>query len=310
MTAPRRATEVEREVEPATEPELELPRARARRRGWGISVVWIVPIVAAIVAGVLIWDRARDFGPVVTIRFDDATGLQVDQTDIKYRGVPIGQVTALELSRDASHALVRARLHRSAAAIAREGARFWIVRPELRAGNVTGLGTFISGPEVHVLPGTGKQRTEFVGLESAPAELERPGLRIVLRASRAGSLKRGTPIYYRGVAVGEVLEPQLGADAAAVDLQVFIEPRFAVLVRPGSKFWNVSGAKVHFGLFKGLDLEMDSLTSLLTGGVAFATPPDSRRGPVANGSVFVLHDGPRAEWLRWSPRIRLPAARL
>lgn len=307
MTAPRlRPREEVEEVEQ----EPELPRARPRPQGWRPSVVWIVPIVAAIVAGVLMWNRVRELGPAITIQFEDATGLQVDQTDVKYRGVPIGRVTALELSRDGRHAVVEARLQRSAAGIARDGARFWIVRPALRGGSLTGLGTFISGPELHVLPGSGRERKAFVGLESPPPEVERAGLRIVLRSGRAGSLKRGTPVYYRGVEVGEILEPQLGGDAASVELDVLIQPRFAPLVRPGSRFWNISGAKLHFGLFKGLDFKMDSLTSLVAGGVAFATPDDPRSRPVANGSVFVLYDEPRSEWLRWSPRITLPAARL
>ncbi len=292
-------------------PELaeELPKAKVKRRRWGFPAVWVVPAVAAIVAGYLVYDRVHEFGPKITIKFKDGSGLKTRQTSIKYRGVPVGEVMEVELSEDQAHVLVKARLRRSAASIAREGSVFWIVRPEVGIGNITGLGTVITGPEIDVMPGTGEVKSEFVGLDSSPVALERKGLKIVLRSSRLGSLRPSSPVYYRGIEVGAVQDCQLSANAATVDIHVFIKQRYANLVRHGSKFWNVSGVDVSVGLFRGVEIKTESLRSLVAGGIAFATPIDSTARPVKAGTVFLLYDEPKKEWLEWTPEIPIPPAK-
>ena len=133
--------------------DADVPRARLRRGSLLGIAVWVVPLVAAIVAGVLVYQRMQEYGPSVTIRFKDGAGLRVGQTAIKYRGVQVGAVRSVDLSPDQQYVLVKAQLRRSAAALARDGATFWIVRPEVGLGNITGLGTVITGPEIEVLPG-------------------------------------------------------------------------------------------------------------------------------------------------------------
>jgi len=284
----------------------QLPKARvtaARRRYF--AAVWIVPLIACAVAAYVAYDRLREFGPTITIRFKDGGGLRTGITPIKYRGVPIGEVTGVQLSEDRQQVLVRARLYHTAASIAQQGAVFWIVRPEVGIGNVTGLSTVITGPEIQVLPGTGERKDDFVGLERAPAELDRSGLRIVLRTGRAGALQRDSPVYYRGVEVGVVQELDLAPDSAAVDIHVLIRQRYTPLVRSGSMFWNVSGASMNAGLFSGVQFKMESLKALATGGIAFATPSDAAAGRVKPGTVFPLYSEPNKEWLEWTPRIPL-----
>lgn len=285
----------------------ELPKAKVKIRRWIFPVVWVVPVIAAIVAGYVVYDRVREFGPRITIRFKDASGLKTGLTEIKYRGVVIGQVTAIELSEDQQHVLVKARLRRSGASIAREGSVFWIVRPEVGiGGNITGLGTVLTGPVIGVLPGTGKAKSEFIGLESSPVALEHKGLKIVLRSSALGSLRPNSAVNYRGIEVGAVQDTQLSRDATAVDIHVFIKQRYAHLVRNGSKFWNVSGLDISVGLFRGVEINMESLRSLVAGGIAFATPNDPQDKPARNGTVFPLHDKPQKDWLKWTPRIPIP----
>lgn len=284
----------------------DLPEAKVRARRWKFPVVWVVPVVAALVAGYLVYDRVREFGPEITIRFRDAAGLKTGQTPLQYRGVQIGEVTGLELSEDRKAALVKVRLRRSAEPFAREGTAFWIVRPEVGIGNITGLTTVITGPQIEALPGTGKSRTDFVGLESPPVAVERKGLRIVLRTDRLGSLKHGSPVYYRGIEVGAVQDARLGTDAASVDIHVFIRQRYAGLVRRGSKFWDVSGIDMKVGLFRGLEINVESLRSLMAGGIAFATPDDPKDGPAKGGTVYSLYDKPKKEWMEWSPKIPIP----
>jgi paraquat-inducible protein B len=287
----------------------ELPRARVRRRRL-FNLAWVIPIIAAAVAGWLIWERMRERGPEVTITFNDGGGLRVGVTPVKYRGVVIGEVSDVALSEDHKRVLVRARLQRSAEPIAREGAVFWIVRPQVGFGNVTGLNTVLTGPEIHVLPGKGDTvRKEFVGLDSAPVGLETAGLKIILRAERPRSIRPNTPVNYRGVEVGMVQKLELGPNSMSADIHVLIFQRYASLVRQGSAFWDTSGVNVKGGLLKGIEVEIESLRTIATGGIEFATP--SEKAPrVKPGTVFFLHDKPREEWLSWLPRIPVPQAQV
>ncbi len=284
----------------------KLPRAKVKRHRWNFPVMWAVPVVAALVAAYLVYDQVREFGPTITIRFKDGSGLKAGRTPIQYSGVRIGEVTAVKLSDDLRDVVVEARLLRSAASIAREGSVFWIVRLGTELQDISNLGTVITGAYIQVLPGTGGPKSDFVGMEGSQAALERDGLEIVLRANRLGSLKPSSPVYYRGIEVGAVRAVQLGADATVAEIHVLIKPRYVKLVRGGTKFWNSSGADVKFGLFSGLEINVESLKSLVGGGIVFATPSDPQAKLVKNGAVFPLYDQPAKAWLEWAPRISIP----
>jgi paraquat-inducible protein B len=229
-----------------------------------------------------------------------------DQTEIRYRGVPVGQVTTIELSEDQQHVVVTAQLRRTAAGLAREGSLFWVVRPEVGFGTVRGLSTVLTGAYIQAIPGRGKDRRKFTGLESASPTLGQPGLNLILSARQLGSVRVGSPVVYRGIEVGSVTGADLGPDATSARLKVFIEQRYARLVRIGSRFWLVSGVDVDFGLFRGLQVNVESLRTLVGGGLAFATPDDSS-GTVKDGTLFLLHDKPQPEWLEWMPKIPVAA---
>lgn len=284
---------------------VELPQAATKRRR-RVSLIWVVPVIAAMVAGYLIYERVQQGGPRITIRFKDGSGLRPGQSPIKYRGVIVGEVRALELSRDLQSVEVKARLEKSASALAKEGTVFWIVRPEVGVANISGLGTLITGPHIEALPGKGPSKTTFEGSATSPAALEEKGLKLVLIAAHRGSLRAGSPVYYRGIEVGAVQEQRLSDDARRVEVNVFIRQPYASLVRSDSKFWNVSGVNVDIGLFKGAQVNIESLKSLVTGGLSFATPEVGKGSePVKDGSIFALYDEPKKEWLEWSPAIPL-----
>jgi paraquat-inducible protein B len=286
----------------------ELPKAQVRRRRL-FNLAWIIPIVAAAVAGWLVWQRMQERGPEITISFGDGGGLRVGITPVKYRGVVVGEVSGVSLSEDHKRVLVRTRLQRSAASLARDGAVFWIVRPQVGFGNVTGLATVLTGPEIHVLPGKAEapKIDSFMGLDAAPVGLETVGLKIILRGERPRSIRPNTPVHYRGVEVGMVQKVDLGPNSISADVQVLIFERYAPLVRQGSVFWDTSGINVRGGLLKGIEVDIESLRTIATGGIEFATP--SEKAPRARqGTVFFLHDKPKDEWLAWLPRIPVPAA--
>ena len=293
------------QAEPGTADQL--PQAKVKRLLWGFPGVWAVPLAAVLVAVYLVYDQVREFGPTITIRFKDGSGLKAGRTPLQYNGVRIGEVQSVELTDDLREVVVGARLQRSAAAVAREGSVFWVVRLGTELQDISNLGTVITGAYIQAVPGTGEPRADFVGMEGSQAVQEPGALEIVLRASRLGSLKPGSPVHFRGIEVGAVRLCRLSADASAADIHVLIKPRFVKLVHGGSKFWNTSGADVKFGLFSGLEINMESVKTLVAGGVAFATPGTPQDKPVANGAVFRLHDQPAKAWLKWAPKIPLPA---
>jgi len=278
----------------------ELPRARVRRRRL-FRLAWVVPLVALAFAGWLVYQHVRSIGPEITVSFADGGGIRPGQTHARYRGVSIGEVSEVQLSPDHQRVLVRIRLVRSAASLAREGARFWIVRPQVGWGNITGLGTVFSGPEIQVLPGEGEPKTEFTALESAPAGLETPGLKVVLRAARPIGLRANSPVYYRGVEVGVVQMIDLAPNAISADVHILIFERYRNLVREGSAFWTMSGVVAKGSILKGIEVGVESMRVLVTGGIEFASPPGT--GRAKPGTVFFLYDEPKKEWLAWTPKL-------
>jgi paraquat-inducible protein B len=282
----------------------EMPRARVKRRRL-FRLVWIVPVVAIAIAAALVWHRMQDYGPEITVTFADGGGLRVGQTPVRYRGVQVGEVTGVTLAADEKSAVVRIRLTKSGEGMARDGSEFWIVRPRVGFGQITGLSTVLSGPEIAVKPGKkeNERKLEFTGLETPPAALE-GGLRIVLRAERP-KMRVDAPVYYRGVEVGVVHKLDLAPNALSADVHVVIYPRYVGLVREGSTFWDVSGVNVRGGILKGVEVQFESLRAFITGGIEFATPPGTKR--VKQGTVFFLYEEPKKEWLAWAPKIPIPA---
>lgn len=284
----------------------KFPQAKVRRSRWKLPIVWVVPIVAALIAGYLVYDHFRTMGPEITITFKDGSGLRVGRTVVRYRGVQIGEVTAIELSKDMQQVLVKVRLRESAASIAKTGSVFWIVRLGTEIDSISNIGTVITGAYIEALPGNGDPESKFAGLENVYAAPRHEGLNIVLIANRPGFLRPNSPIYYRGVEVGTVQTTKLNANATAAEIHVVIKPRYAPLVRMGSKFWDTSGADVKFGLFKGFEINIESLRSLVSGGIAFSTPSANAK-PAKDGTTFRLNDEPNKEWLQWAPAIPLVA---
>ncbi|HEY7038165.1 MAG TPA: MlaD family protein [Methylomirabilota bacterium] len=285
--------------------EAPLPSATVRKRRWKLPFVWIVPLVAAIVASSLVYQRMQERGPTITIKFRDASGVKPEQTEIRYRGVPVGQVIRAELTPDQQYVVVSVQLRHTAEGLAREGSLFWIVRPEVGFGRVQGLSTVLTGSYIQSLPGKGKTKKDFVGLESASPTMGQPGLNVTLASGQIGTVRVGSPIYYRGVEVGSITATDLSRDATAAHAKAFISQRYARLVRIGSRFWIVGGVDVDFGLFRGLQINVDSLRSLVTGGIAFATPEEGETA--RDGTLFLLHDKPQKEWLDWRAKVAIPA---
>jgi paraquat-inducible protein B len=280
-----------------------LPKAEIKRtrRAWWL---WLVPLGALALCA---WFVYRDYiatGPVITIYFQDASGLEENNTQLRYLGATVGQVKRLGLTKDSRRVEVKARLAGSAAQLAKAGTKFWIVRPELKVGAISGLRTIISGEYIAVRPGSGGRTNIFVGAESEPVPEEPGALHVTLLVPTLRSVQEQSGVYYRGIKVGEVLKYQLGKDAQEVKLEARIHKEYAPLVRVNSKFWNAGGLDFRFGLFRGAEISAESAKTLLSGGIEFATPTTFGE-PASDGAVFRLYDKPDDAWKGWMPLIQL-----
>lgn len=286
-------------------PDGELPRPVESRSRWPGRLVWLIPLLAAVAAGYYLYQFNQHRGVEITIAFDDAAQLKVRDTPLTYHGVRVGSVSAIDLNPDRTRASVRVRLEKAfEQTIARDGGTFWLVRPDLGGGMISGLSTVISGPYIDCEPGSGNPNYQFDGFDKRPVLLG-DGVRVVLQTSRLGHLQIDSPVYFRGMQVGAVQDIRLNSDATGVNVTAFVWQRYAKLMRRSSRFWLVSGTDIHGGVFNGISLKVNNLQALLAGGVAFATP-DGDADPASDGHLFTLHEEAKAEWLDWSAKIVLP----
>jgi paraquat-inducible protein B len=277
---------------PQPEPQAAdaVPEAVVAQRS-GISVVWLIPVIAALIGGWLAWKALSEQGPTITISFKSAEGLEAGKTKIRYKDVQIGQVENIELSEDLTHIIVTAQLVKGAGEYLTEKTRFWVVRASVKAGQVTGLGTLLSGAYIGIDPVTGgKHARRFEGLETPPVVTTgQPGRHFLLKADARGSLDVGAPVYYRQIQVGEVVAYDIGKDADSIDFRIFVNAPYDQKVRENTRFWNASGVDVSITA-QGVNVETESLTSILIGGIAFGIPDSESPGSEAkDGQVFHLY---------------------
>jgi paraquat-inducible protein B len=259
-----------------------------------ISVIWIIPILAALVAIGIAVQRIRSEGPTITIAFAAAEGIEAGKTFIKYKDVNIGRVTKVELSDDYVLVLVTAKIAKHAAGLMVQDAKFWVVRPTISLSGVSGLSTLLSGNYIGFEPGKSQEsEVTFVGLDEAPVAAGQQGRQFVLNASDLGSLEVGSPIYYRRLQVGKVVGYNLTPDGTAVQIKIFINAPYDKYVLPGTRFWVASGIDVSLNA-DGVNVHTESLVALLVGGLAFDLPPFEPSGQsAAANTAFTLY-GDRA----------------
>jgi paraquat-inducible protein B len=271
-----------------------------------IPLIWILPFVALGVAVWMLQAEWRNHGKEITIRFADASGLEPGQTKVEYKGVIVGRVKEAVLAPDLRGVIVHVQLARDAEAIARKGAQFWIVEPEIGFGGISGLETLLNGSRIGVRPGTGAPATEFEGLEDAPAaEHSENGRAFLLIAERLASLRDHAPVFYRDIKVGEMEAARLTADATHVSIRIRVEQAYAGLVRTNTRFWNAGGSPLQISLFGG-GAPRKSLQSVITGAIEFATP-DEPAEVAPEGTLFELYKDSEKEWLKWAPQIPIDA---
>lgn len=276
-------------VEPPLE-RAELPQAivvKARRRP---SAVWLIPIVAALVALGIAVQRSRSEGPTITIEFLAADGIEAGKTFIKYKDVNLGRVTSVNLSEDYSKVEVTAKITKRAAGLMVEDAKFWVVRPKISLSGISGLNTLLSGNYIGFEVGSSTtEQTEFTGLDKAPLVSGQLGREFILKARDLGSLSEGSPVSYRKLPVGQVVSYGLAPDGRSVEIRVFVSTPYDKYVTTNTRFWNAGGIEVVADA-NGLDVRTESLISALVGGIAFDAPrPPEGTSAAAADARFDLH---------------------
>lgn len=238
----------------------------------GISIIWLIPLVTAIVGGWLAVRSLVDDPPTATLTFKTAEGIQAGKTAVKYKSVEIGVVEEIQFAEDFDHVELTITFREGMEQFLRRNTRFWVVRPQFSLRGVSGLGTLLSGSYIEIDPGPGSPQNHFVGLEEIPlVTRDDAGTQITLVTNDLGSLAGGSPIYYQGLFAGEVLGYELGSDAKSVYVHAFVRDPYNQLVRGNSRFWNVSGLDVSLGA-DGIEVKTASVQSLMFGGISFETP--------------------------------------
>jgi paraquat-inducible protein B len=261
-----------RPPEPPDLPDaVSVPRTR-----WKIQWIWLVPAVAVLIGIWLAVQAVLAQGPTITISFKTGEGLEAGKTKIKFKDVDIGVVKTVALSKDYTRVIATAELTRDATDMLVNDTRFWVVRPRISGGTVSGIGTLLSGSFIGMDIGKTKQeRRDYVGLEAPPVfASDVPGREFVLKSPDLGSVDVGSPIYFRRLQVGQVISYELDKDGKAVTLHIFVNAPYDRYVTADTRFWQASGVDVALNT-EGVKINTQSLVSILIGGLAFETPVDS-----------------------------------
>lgn len=269
-----------------------IPEATSRKSGRSISMVWLIPLVAALIGGWIAVKTQLDRGPTITIAFRTAEGIEAGKTRLKYNDVNIGEVKKVALSDDRSHVIVTAELLKETKNILVDDTRFWVVRARITGGQVSGLSTLLSGSYIGIDIGkSSKPRKKFTGLEVQPIITGGyPGRQFILHSEELGSLDIGAPVFFRRIQVGSVTAYTLDKTGKGVTIKIYVHAPYDQYVSKSTRFWNASGVDVDLNA-EGLKVRTEGLAALVIGGIAFQAPPYATEDlkQAEEDSSFLLH---------------------
>nr|WP_186294775.1 MlaD family protein [Vibrio algivorus] len=259
-----------------------------------ISPLWILPIIALCLAGWLGYKSYSEMGQRIQIHFTNAQGLIEGRTTIRYQGLEVGIVRKISLSDNLKDIYVTADIYPKATKLLSTNTRFWLVKPKASLSGITGLDALVSGNYIAIQPAEdvmdGKKHDiskEYTALKEEPMDIRaQNGVNITLTSKDLGSISVGSKIMFRKIPIGEVTNFTLADDGSSVKIQTSIKQEYSHIVNSDSRFWNVSGISATVG-FNGVDVQLDSLNSLLMGAIAVDSPEDGQ--PISADKVYKLY---------------------
>ncbi len=243
----------------------------------------------------------------LTVMLDSSRGLK-EGSKVRYKGIDIGKVSNLRLAENHQTIIATIRVNEQVAALFRSNTKIWVEQAEFNLSGVKNAETLVFGSFLNILPGNGKPTRLLKALADPPLTeiANQGGLGIILEADHLSSLGIGSPIYYRQLQIGEVTGYELSPSFQKVRIFTNIRSQYVAIIRENTRFWQVSGARIEGGIFSGVTISTESLTAIIRGGIALATPDGGRSGSaISAGHLFPLHDQPEKQWLDWSPDVVL-----
>ncbi|MFD2741443.1 MlaD family protein [Sulfitobacter aestuarii] len=273
-----------------TETPPDVPLTPARKVFFsGASWIWVIPILALLVALGVAWRSYNDRGPVIVVEFESGSGIAAGETELKYRSITVGRVEKVGFTETLEKVTAYIRVDKDVAPFIDSSAVFWIVEPEVTLQGVSGLSTVLSGVFIE---GSwdrqiGQPASRFQG--SAGAPLIRPGqsgLQIAIKSSATGSLTDNAPILYKGIEVGRVGKAKIAPRGTYAIAEALIFEEHRGLINETSRFWDTSGFDVSIGP-GGAEIDFSSIATLVGGGITFDTFV-SGGGRVQDGTIFEI----------------------
>ena len=273
----------------------EPENSAVERKAGRFSLIWVVPLLALLLTGILIWNNTLNNGPEIKITTVSADGIEEGKTLVKIRSVNVGVVTDVVLAPDYRNTILTVQMDKNTEDFLRKDTKFWVVKPRIENAGISGLDTLLSGSYIQLSIGSSDEfATEFTALNEPPVRLnDEEGVMISLYTNESRKLGTGDIVSFRGFAVGAITETKLDVDTQQVHYQVFIREPYSKLVKPNTKFWISSG--VDFSLdAAGLSLRTESLDNMVMGGLSFDNfvpeGEEEQVEPVKDNTIFRLYD--------------------
>lgn len=268
------------------------PRVKESRGIQILTTVWLVPIIAMIIALWLGYQYYAKIGSTIQISFRSNAGLVENQSLIKMRDVTIGMVTKISLSDNGKGVIIQARMNREIGDYLNEKASFWIVHPDVGSNGISGLDTIVSGSYIELF---GKKEGEtthhYIGLEEPPIDDEARGEYYHLSAPKSYNISEGSYVYYRMMKVGRVQRIGISPDGGHINFTIFVKDKYVNYINSKSKFYTRSTFTLDFS--KGtLDMSLAPISQLVHGGIAIHTPINTlnKKNPIKKRYIFYLYE--------------------
>ena len=264
-------------------------RSRVRKSNAAASLVWIVPLLAFLVGGWLLFDHIRNTGPKITLYLDSAEGLEANNTVVRVLSVNVGKITNIRLRGDGKGVELTAQLNADVKDMMKTDTQFWVVKPRIDGSGISGLNTLVSGSYIAFIPGKAEQSKDTFEVSDIPpvAALGQDGLRLKLSGGVGKMLDIGAPVVYESLPVGQVESVHFDPETRRTDYTVFIGHPNDTLINARSRFWLDSGIRLRTD-GGGFQLDSAPLGALISGAIAFSTP-DKTAQAAAEGRQFELY---------------------